>query len=250
MIVRIYKIGWTNFNQKHSIVDAEVTTIGYMPIIQSPAHELDSLKTVVLRCKHVVNALGQQQVVLTVDEALYYKLMELKWATKDYQNFLIVRLGGLHTILAFLNVIGKHINCSGLLQAWLESNVLGPRAAENIVNGKSYARGIGAHKLILQTMWHILMPQLLDFIGDKNGALKERIIEKSMQDHDLVGLISILESEEFTSVLNGFVVSKGNDINLVLIYRWYKFFFFLFVLKEMVSGASAYMLSSACCHYS
>ena len=74
---------------------------GYMPIIQSPAHELDTLNTVVLRCKYIANALGQQQVVLTVDEALYCKLMELKWAKKDYQKFLIVRLGGLHTILAF-----------------------------------------------------------------------------------------------------------------------------------------------------
>ena len=207
------RIGWTNFNQKHSTVDAEVTTIGYMPIIQSPAHELDTLNTVVLRCKYIANALGQQQVVLTVDEALYCKSMELKWAKKDYQNFLIVRLGGLHTILAFLKVIGKHINSSGLLEAWVESNVLGPKAAENVVNGKSYARGVRAHKLTLQAMWRILIPQLLDFIGDKYGTLKERIIEKSVQDHDFVGLISILESEEFTSVINAFVASKGNDIN-------------------------------------
>ncbi len=71
-----------------------------MPIVQSPAHEFDTLNTVVLRCKHVANVLGQQYVVLTVDEALYFKLMELKWAKSDYQDFLIVRLGGLHTILA------------------------------------------------------------------------------------------------------------------------------------------------------
>ena len=73
------RIGWTNFNQKHSTVDPEVTTIGYMPIVQSPAHELDTLNIVVLRCKHVASVLGQQHVVLTVDEALYCKLMELKW---------------------------------------------------------------------------------------------------------------------------------------------------------------------------
>ena len=59
-------------------VDPEVTTIGYMPIVQSPAHEFDTLNTAVVRCKHIANSLGQQHVVLT--EALYCKLMELKWA--------------------------------------------------------------------------------------------------------------------------------------------------------------------------
>ncbi len=76
-----------------------------MPIVQSPAHEFDTLNTVVLRCKHVVNVLGQQYVVLTIDEALYCKLMKHKWAKSDYQDFLIFRLGGLHKILAFLESI-------------------------------------------------------------------------------------------------------------------------------------------------
>ena len=76
---------------------------------------------------------------------------------KDYQDFLSVRLGGLHTILAFLKAIGKHINSSGLLEAWVESNILGPKAAEKVLLGKSYARGIQAHKLTIQAMWRILM---------------------------------------------------------------------------------------------
>ena len=65
----------------------KVTNIGYLPIVQSPAHEHDTLNTVVVRCKHVANALGQQQVVLTVDDALYCKLMELKWVRDDYQTY-------------------------------------------------------------------------------------------------------------------------------------------------------------------
>ena len=119
-----------------------------MPIVQSPAHELDTLNTVVLRFKHVASVLGQQHVVLTADEALYCKLMELKWAKKDYQDFLIVRLGWLHQSWHFFKAIGKHINSSGLLEAWVENNILGPKAAEKVLLGKSYARGIRAHKLL------------------------------------------------------------------------------------------------------
>ena len=71
--------------------------------------------------------------------------------------------------------------------------------------------GIRAHKLTIQAMWCILMPQLLDFIGERNDALK-KMLEKSMQENDLLKLISILESRNFTDVFNGFVVSKRNDV--------------------------------------
>ena len=87
------KEGWTSFNQAKSNEAPEMTSVGYMPIIQAPAHELDTLNTVVLRCKHTAGKLGQHYVVLTVDEALFCKLMELKWAKPEYRDFLIVRLG-------------------------------------------------------------------------------------------------------------------------------------------------------------
>jgi len=95
---------WTSFNQTESEVSPEVTSIWYMPIILAPAHELDTLNTVVLRCRHVAKKLEQHHVVLTVDEALFCKLMDLKWAKPQYQDFLVVRLGGPHTALKFMEV--------------------------------------------------------------------------------------------------------------------------------------------------
>jgi len=77
-------------------------------------------KTVVLKCKHTANKLGQHHA-LTVDAALFCKLMELKWA-KPYQEFLIVRLEGLHTALKFIEVIGKYVQFSRLREAWVEGN--------------------------------------------------------------------------------------------------------------------------------
>ena len=50
---------WTSFNQKYSEVTLHQTTIGYLPSIQAPAHDIDTLNTVVQRILilHVVNAL-------------------------------------------------------------------------------------------------------------------------------------------------------------------------------------------------
>ena len=69
------KIGWTEFNQLRSTNEQDVATVGYMPILQAPAHEFDTLNTVVKRCMYIAAALGQKHTVITVDQALYCKLV-------------------------------------------------------------------------------------------------------------------------------------------------------------------------------
>ena len=90
------KSGWTSFNEKHSKTDPKVSTVGYMPIILAPAHDVNTLNTVVQRIVQVTESFKQKHVVLTVDQALFPLLMELKWVVPEYQDCLIPRLGGLH----------------------------------------------------------------------------------------------------------------------------------------------------------
>ena len=93
------KSGWTSFNEKHSDTDPEVSTAGYMPIVLTRAHDVN---TVVQRIMQVAESFSQKHVVLTVDQALFPLLMELKWTLPDYKDTLIPRLGGLHTSMNFL----------------------------------------------------------------------------------------------------------------------------------------------------
>ena len=64
------KPGWTVFNQKHSSMNPEVTSVGYMPIILAPAHELDTLNTVVKQCMAISAHVNQEYTVITADQAL------------------------------------------------------------------------------------------------------------------------------------------------------------------------------------
>ena len=86
---------WTSFNQKHSQINPEQSIVGYLPIIQAPAHDIDTLNTVVQRILHITASFQQQHAVPTVDQALFPALMELKWANPQYKDVLIPRLGGL-----------------------------------------------------------------------------------------------------------------------------------------------------------
>ena len=83
------KSGWTSFNEKHSKTDPKVSTVGYMPIILAPAHDVNTLNTVVQRIVQVAESFKQKHVVLTVDQALFPLLMELKWVVPEYQDCLI-----------------------------------------------------------------------------------------------------------------------------------------------------------------
>ena len=95
------KCTWTSFNKNHSTIHAEKTTTGYLPIIQAPVNDLDTLNAVVRRILHIAQSLGQKFLVLTVDEGLFPKLMELKWSVSEYKDILIPHLGGLHTAMNF-----------------------------------------------------------------------------------------------------------------------------------------------------
>ena len=76
-----------------------------------PAHDFDTLNTVVKRCMAISSRFGQEHIVITVDQALYYRLMELKWSLPQYQDKVIPRLSGLHVSMNFLKAIGDHM-CS------------------------------------------------------------------------------------------------------------------------------------------
>ncbi len=114
---------WTLFNQNASTVNPEKTTVGYLPIIQSPASEFDTLNTVIKRVLHLAKSMEQQHVVLTVDEAFYPKLLELKWSVEEYKDMLIPCLGGLHIAMNFLGVIGRHVSESGLSELWIGCDI-------------------------------------------------------------------------------------------------------------------------------
>ena len=55
----------------------EVITVGYLPIIPAPAHDLDTVMTFLLRSKAIATKQGQRTTVITLDQALYHKAKEL-----------------------------------------------------------------------------------------------------------------------------------------------------------------------------
>ncbi|KAG1649705.1 UPF0764 protein C16orf89 [Nymphon striatum] len=196
-------------------------------IITAPAHSIVTLNTVVQRVLHIAMTLRQRYTVFTVNQALFPQLMELKWA--KYKDTLIPRLGGLHISMNFLKVLGQHTADSGLDDVWKESALLGPISTEKIMMGKSYAKGVRAHKLTWQALWQLLLPQFISFLEEKTLELQKRILDMIQEanlkeDQKFDTLVSTLSSPEFTD-LAAFVKGKEEDSN----------FMYLWCYMEMVS---------------
>ena len=188
------RASWSSFNQRLSNANQEVTTVGYMPIIQAPAHDMDTLNTVVRRCMYVTSQLGQHYTVLIVDQALYYKLIDLKWSIPEYRDKFIPRLGG-HISMNFLKVVGQHMKDSGLCEAWVDAGILGHGTAEHVMRGKDYNKGMRTHKLTFQALWRTLLPVLTDYIRSKDLSLTVKLNSLSV-DERTDELIELLKSSE------------------------------------------------------
>ena len=196
-----------------------------MPIILAPAHDVNTLNTVVRRIVQVAESFKQKHVVLTVDQALFPLPMELKWVVPEYQDCLIPRLGGLHTSMNFLKVLGQHIQDSGLPTIWMESGILGPRTVERTLVGKDYNKGTRVHKITLQAMWQLLLPKLLVYLEEKDNELRQeqrQSLKKSVQtnkEEDFLKLLDLMSSDRFRTALHSFIAFK-KEKNPNLEYWW------------------------------
>lgn len=99
---------------------------------------------------------ADKKTIVTLDLQLYVKCMELRSKDEIKDNF-IFRLGELHVVFAYLKVLGKYINGSGLDQILIESDVYGPTTLGQIINGKHMKRGMEAHMILYLSLLKVYL---------------------------------------------------------------------------------------------
>lgn len=173
------KIGWTQFNKACSKNTLPKTASGFMPLILNPAHEFNTLTTVLTRCIALGDKLNYDYIVLTVDQQLHCKLLDVKWSSPIFQERIVLKMGGFHIACNFMKAIGQHMANTGLAEMWIESGVLAEGSAVKVLNGKSYAKGMRMHKLTYQALWRILMPRFIDFLKTEHHDIFEQFSNMS-----------------------------------------------------------------------
>ena len=94
----------------------------------------------------MADQLGQEDVIVVFDQAIYAKALEIIWQNQEKFKRLVVRMGTFHTICAFLAAIGKRFGDGGLADILLESEV-GCGSIAAILEGRHYNRATRTHKV-------------------------------------------------------------------------------------------------------
>jgi len=65
------------------------------------------------RSLQIADQLGQHDVIIVFDQAIYAKALEVLWQNKDQFQRLVIRIGSFHTIFALL-LLANDLEMPGL----------------------------------------------------------------------------------------------------------------------------------------
>ena len=93
----------------------------------------------------------------------------------------------------------------------------GPGAVELVLAGKAYNKAMRAHKLTLQALWCLLMPnlQVLSFVAEADVDCHACLSRLAADDDSqtVPELITCLDQDKFRKLLAGFVESRSDVVN-------------------------------------
>ena len=221
---------WSAYNSLISDV-MPVTRVGIPPLIAAPAHEWQTLLTVLMQAQDIkTKIIGQsRKTVISLDLGLYQPAKKLQTAREDLHN-IILRPGELHIVMAQLRAIGKFIENSGLDMSWIESELYGPATVKQIIEGNHVKRGETAHMITLQALSVLYLEafnqqqdqalltdfqQLSKLLGDTCAHSSK---EKVRLEHEK--LVQAIESMQVPEKIKAFDKSKEN-IPLFCVMRQY-----------------------------
>ena len=110
-----------------------LTRVGNPPLIAAPAHEWQTLLTILMQAQDIkTTVVGQnRRTVISLDMGLYQPAKKLQMTRQDLGH-IILRPGELHIVMAQLRTIGAFIENSGLDKCWVESDLYGPSTVKQL----------------------------------------------------------------------------------------------------------------------
>ena len=101
---------WTAFNAKLNKENIPLpSNVGYCQAIDANATEMSTIYTALCKSIRMVGQLGQEDIVIVFDLAIYAKAAEIIWKRQEEMNKVVIRMGDFHITCTLLAVIGKDL---------------------------------------------------------------------------------------------------------------------------------------------
>ncbi|KAL2102045.1 hypothetical protein ACEWY4_003806 [Coilia grayii] len=216
--------GWTGFNimlKNDTVLPS--TNVKYLPVIDASPTDLNTVHTILSHSLAIADSLKQTEVVLVMDQAIYSKAQEIRWQTNLYSERIVLRLGELHTTMAYLSCIGKLYADAGLQDILIESELVAVGSIDGVISGHHYNRSIRAHKLLTEALQRLRWQAYLDTLPDMSSAAAMKIAMDLQDNFPSEKFIETIGSGAFLELLKDYseFVEK-NNCNLTFAF-WSKY---------------------------
>ena len=134
----------------------------YLPLIDMTPSDPDTIVRALRQAQQITTECGQEYVVFTADLQLYRVAVNVLWAYPEQFDKVVLRLGGMHTLMSFIGSVGSLMAGSGLYEL-LESTFAG---VQKMMTGKKFPQNVRALRIVAE---ELLRPILTtDTINDAN----------------------------------------------------------------------------------
>lgn len=131
---------WTGFNSKTSIDDSCIQIIDYLPQINMSPTSYTVVHETMKIAQNIRKECKQQYIIATYDLQIAKMAMQIQIADAPNFNDVFINLGGFHIQIAFFKPLGKYIDCCGIENIIIESNIIAAGSVNGIISGKHFNR--------------------------------------------------------------------------------------------------------------
>ena len=161
-----------------------LTNIGALPIIPNPVHEWGTLYTSLDIMKKINDVVGTGvKTTISLDLALYEKILQLVYSDVNLKEKFILRLGELHISMAHFRGIGNYMSSSGIENIWIESGVYGPATTRSILQCTHYKRTFQAHEDTLIALFSLFINKFYEEFPAARQKFNDIEINKNNKDN-------------------------------------------------------------------
>ena len=151
----------------------ETTHLLALPFINLDPGNLSTIYTALLHAVEGTKSQKQTHCVVTFDQPLYMKAVEIVAAGGEESPLskVVVRLGGFHLLMSFMGAIGTIMRGSGLEELW--ATIYAATSERHMLSGHAYYRALRAHFLTQAALTRIVLEDDLKMNDEERSAILE-----------------------------------------------------------------------------
>ena len=174
---------WAGFNavlRKHNVPATDV--IGYCQVIDSSPTEAATVYTLLKRSVTMAERIGQQDVIVVLDQAIYAKATEIIADKHVEFQKVVLRMGSFHIACNLLHIIGQRFGEAGLKDILAESGVVAVGSIDGVLRGKHYNRAMRSHRIVMEALLRLRWQSFINWLNQQNDTFNKHVIVTMVQN--------------------------------------------------------------------